>query len=206
MLKLSMNSRDLYFSLAAAILTAVFLQPTLSATKITSSLPVPFAVLLIGFVIVSVIGMYLVSVISKKLPILWQVAKFGQIGVLNTAIDFGILNILITASQITSGVGIIFINAISFSLALINSYFWNKNWVFSGNKKSHFITFAVVTLIGLSLNTGIVYFLTTYVPPVFVSTQTLWANLAKLLATAASLIWNFAGYKLIVFKSKSARS
>lgn len=198
-----MKSRDFNFSLAAAIITAVFLQPTLNATKITSSLPVPLVAVLIGFVIVSAIGMYIVSVISQKLPILWQIAKFGQIGVLNTAVDFGILNILISITQIASGVGIIFINATSFMIALANSYFWNKNWVFAGNKKSNFITFATVTLIGLSANTGIVYFLTTYIPPVIVSSQTLWANLAKLMATVVSLVWNFSGYKLIVFKTGS---
>ncbi len=201
-----MKSRDFSFALAAAIITAVFLQPTLSATKITDGLPVPLTVVLIGFVIISIIGMYIVTLISKKLAILWQIAKFGQIGVLNTAVDFGILNILISYTQITSGVGIIFINVSSFLIALVNSYFWNKNWVFSGTKKSNFITFATVTLIGLSANTGIVYVLTTYVTPVVVDSETLWANFAKLLATVVSLIWNFTGYKLIVFKKSSNSS
>jgi len=55
-------------------------------------------------------------------------------------------------------------------------------------------------LIGLAINSGIVYAITTFVPPTFVDSQKLWANLAKVLATGISLVWNFTGYRLIVFK------
>jgi len=199
-----MTKNDLGFSLFTAFITSIFLYPTLKTTNIYDKLPVPLVLLFLIFPAVSIIGMFLISVIAKKLPFLWQVTKFAQIGVLNTAIDFGILNFLIGLTQITSGIGIIFINATSFTTALINSYFWNKNWVFAGNKKSNFVTFAAVTLIGLSINTGVVYTFTTFIPPVIIKSPTLWANVAKLLATALSLVWNFTGYKLIVFKGTTA--
>lgn len=198
-----MSKRDLFFTFACALITSVFLFPTLNSTNLYSKLPVPLVLLFLIFPAVSVIGMFIASILGKKVPILWQISKFGQVGVLNTAVDFGILNFLMAAVQVNSGVGIVFINATSFTTALINSYFWNKKWVFVGQNKSNFITFAVVTLIGLSINTGIVYGLTTYVPPILVKSNTLWANLAKLAATGFSLIWNFIGYKLIVFKNNS---
>ena len=204
-MELYMNKNDLGFSLAAAVITAIFLYPTLTTPDLNAKLPVPVILLLIIFVAVSAVSMYAAEVIGRKIPFLWPIAKFGQVGVLNTAIDFGILNFLISITQITSGTGIIFINATSFTTALINSYFWNKGWVFLGSKKSNFITFAVITLIGLSINTGVVYALTTYVPPVIVHSQTLWANVAKLLATGLSLVWNFVGYRLIVFKNAPAQ-
>jgi len=195
-----MTFRNSFLSFAAAVLIALFLIPTLITTQTINI--IPFSVYLLFFLLPLVVvpGMIIANYIGKKLGILWQLAKFALVGVLNTVIDFGVLNFLIAITTTTSGIGIIFINAISFLTAVINSYFWNKEWVFTAGKKGNFATFFIVTLIGLSINTGIVYTLTTYIPPVIVSSETLWANLAKVLATGISLVWNFMGYKLIVFK------
>ncbi|OGD95445.1 hypothetical protein A3F02_03265 [Candidatus Curtissbacteria bacterium RIFCSPHIGHO2_12_FULL_38_9b] len=144
--------------------------------------------------------MIVVSFAAKRFGLLWQFSKFALVGVLNTAIDFGILNLMILLTGITSGIGIIPLNIVSFSAAVTNSFFWNKKWVFQSPKEANFITFFVITLIGLVINSSIVYIITTFVPPVFVESETLWANLAKVLATGVALFWNFTGYKLIVFK------
>lgn len=195
-----MEKRDLLFSLAAAFLIALFLLPTLINTQLYNKLPIS-PILLFGslpFVIVG--GMFVAAFLSQWIAVLWQLAKFALVGVLNTAIDFGILNLLIAMTGATSGIGIIFVNATSFSTALVNSYFWNKEWVFGQGKKSSFLVFWVVTMIGLSINTGTVYILTTFVSPILVDSPTLWANFAKVLATVLSLVWNYSGYKLIVFK------
>lgn len=194
-----MTKRDLVLSFMAAVGAAVFLLPTLFNTGLYDKYPNILFLLFGAWPLVIVTGMIFAYFVGRKLAILWQFAKFALVGVLNTAIDFGILNFLILITGITSGLGIIFINAASFSMALVNSYFWNRGWVFAANRGS-FLTFIAVTLVGLSINTGIVYGLTTYVPPVLVDSKTLWANLAKVLATILSLIWNFAGYRLIVFK------
>lgn len=198
-----MNKKDLTFSLVCAVLTSVFLYPTLQIVHLDSKLPIPLALFLAAFIVVSVVGMFIATVIAKKISFLWQIAKFAQVGVLNTAIDFGIYNFLISTTNINSGVGIIFINAVSFCAALVNSYFWNKRWVFGEEKKSNFVTFAVVTLVGLSINTGVVFALTTFFSPIAGISDTLWANVAKVGATGLSLVWNFLGYKLIVFKTSS---
>lgn len=195
-----MSKRDLGFSLTAALVTAVFLLPTLANTGFYNRLPFPLILLFIIFPIIAVFGMFVAYFIGRKIAIIWQLAKFAFVGVLNTAIDFGILNLLMALAGVTSGVGIILMNATSFSTAVVNSYFWNRGWVFSASKRNNFIIFVAVTLIGLSINTGVVYVLTTFVPPILVKSATQWANLAKILATGLSLIWNFAGYKLVVFK------
>lgn len=197
---LELQSKDIFFSFGAAILMAVFALPTLSNTGLYSWLPAPLLLLFIVLPALTVVGMYIATYLARKMAVLWQLAKFALVGVLNTAIDFGILNFLILGTGITGGTGIILINAASFSTALINSYFWNKEWVFAGSKRANFKSFAIVTLIGLGINTGIVFILTTFFPPIFVTSETLWANLAKVMATGVSLVWNFAGYKLIVFK------
>lgn len=194
-----MNKKDILLSFSAGLGIAFFLIPTLLNTNLGSKIPL-FPVSLLAIPVITLCGMYVANAISKSLPIIWQLAKFALVGVLNTAIDFGALNFLISRTGVTGGSLIILLNATSFSLAVINSYFWNKDWVFSDGKKSNFVTFFAVTLIGLAINTGIVFGLTTYVPPLLVKSDKLWANLAKVLATGLSLIWNFLGYRLVVFK------
>ncbi len=136
-----------------------------------------------------------------------QFSKFVVIGLMNTAIDFSILNLLMWQTGIYKGKWIILLNAIAFTVAVINSYFWNKYWTFRakeadepGEIAKEFSQFIVVTLIGLAINSGIVYGVTTFIPPFFGLSLELWANLAKAAATGLSLIWNFIGYKFIVFK------
>ena len=195
-----MQRRDLLLSLAAAFLIALYLLPTLINTNLIFKIPQPLLLLVVALPILTPIAIFIAWYIAKKNKLLWQLAKFALVGVLNTAIDFGILNFFIGMTGVASGAGIILINTTSFSTALVNSYFWNRDWVFGQTKKSNFLTFMLVTLIGLSINTGVVYILTTYIQPILVTSPTLWANLAKVAATVLSLIWNFTGYKLIVFK------
>ncbi len=126
---------------------------------------------------------------------------------MNTAIDFTVLNLLMWWTGIYKGGWIILLNAVSFSIAVINSYLWNKYWTFRareadepGEVAKEFSQFIAVTLIGLGINTGVVYGITTLIAPVFGLSPEIWANLAKATATGFSLIWNFIGYKFIVFK------
>ncbi len=197
-----MPQKDLLLSIFASYVAAISLLPTLINTQYIDKLPYPYVLLFVIFPIVCVVGMQIAHRVGKKYSFLWQMAKFGFVGVLNTAIDFGVLNALIALTSITAGIGIIGLNVLSFLVAVTNSYFWNKQWVFSAGKKGNFVTFLVVTLIGLSINTGTVYILTTYLGPDSNSSQTQWANLAKVIATCFSLMWNFVGYKLIVFVKK----
>lgn len=136
-----------------------------------------------------------------------QFSKFVVVGFLNTALDFGILNLLMWWTAIYSGRWIILLNIISFSVAVINSYFWNKFWTFrakeadeAGEVAQEFSQFAAVTLVGLAINTGVIFVVTTHIPPFFNLSSEIWANFAKAAATGFSLIWNFIGYKFIVFK------
>jgi putative flippase GtrA len=132
-----------------------------------------------------------------------QFSRFVVIGVMNTAIDFSVLNLLMWWTGIYAGKWIFLLNAASFFVAVINSYFWNKYWTFKDRdeiKVNEFSQFIMVTLIGLAINSGIVYGITTFIPPVYGLSKELWANLAKVVATGLSLAWNFIGYKFIVFK------
>ena len=136
--------------------------------------------------------------------IIRQFSKFILVGGVNTGIDFLVLNALMYVTGITGGSGIFMLNMISFSVAVVNSYFMNKYWTFQDLRKegeeTKFAQFIAVSLAGAALNSSIVAVFTTLVAPMFGLSPQLWANVGKLLATGASLVWNFIGYKLFVFK------
>lgn len=155
------------------------------------------------FPVLTLVGMWVTYIIAGKIPVLAQIAKFGAIGVANTVIDFGVLNFLSAYFGIFGGLKISPLNATSFTVAVINSYFWNKYWTFkSGNKGGgkQFIEFIIVSIIGMGINTGIVYMATTFAQPFAGFSEAQWLNVSKVLATFLSLVWNFIGYKFIVFK------
>ena len=187
-----MGKRDIFFALAISYLVSIFSITILVNTDLLDRIPFVLVFLFAAFPIATVFGTLIAILVGKKIPILWQVAKFALVGVLNTIMDFGILNFLILITGIVSGVWIIIMNATSFSVSIVNSYYWNKEWVFP--------TIFLVTIVGLGLNTGIVFVLTTYVHPILGVSPKMWANIAKALATGVSLFWNFAGYKIIVFR------
>lgn len=133
-----------------------------------------------------------------------QFSTFVLIGGINTAIDFAVLNIEIKLTGVTSGSGLFVMNTISFLVAVVNSYFMNKYWTFQDvarqQEETKFVQFIAISLIGSGINSSIVYGITTHISPIFAVSPLLWANIAKLFATGISLVWNFVGYKLFVFK------
>jgi len=153
-----------------------------------------------------------------------QISKFVIVGVINTGIDFAVLNLLTSLTKIYSGKWIVVFNSISFTAAVINSYFMNKRWTFHqsadiarppadnqklnskerGQKQTpkEFMQFVIVSVIGISINDIIVYGITTFTAPLFGLSEKLWVNAAKICATATSMVWNFIGYKFFVFKPK----
>ncbi len=197
-----MKNKDLLLGLAAGFLTAIFLVPTLINTGYYSKLPYEWLIIFVGLPVLAVVGLVVGNFLGRVVPLMWQFAKFVLVGVLNTAIDFGILNLIVFLTGITQGIGIFFTAAISFSVATINSYFWNREFTFSSKKKAgqNFTAFLTVTAIGLLMNALVVYFLSTYIFPHLIANANLRPNVAKLLATVITLFWNFVGYKLVVFK------
>ena len=69
-----------------------------------------------------------------------------------------------------------------------------------------FALFLAVSLVGIFINSGIVGGVTSALPPQFGFNQELWTNIIKAGATGIALVWNFVGYKFIVFKSKGSTS
>lgn len=171
--------------------------------------------------IVCAVCFYIAFLISKKIPVIYQVAKFALVGGLNTLVDWGILAFLIFFFRkffITEPEGVLFIvfsvtiifyslyKAISFVLATLNSYIWNKFWTFkrqaSESVSKEFTQFIIVSIIGFLINVGIASGIFKFMAPVGGLNSDQWGIAAAVVATAISMIWNFLGYKFIVFDVK----
>ncbi len=151
----------------------------------------------------SLFGIFIAVAIGKKLRIILQAAKFFLVGTLNTLIDLVILNILIWISGIAVGALYSAFKAISFLVATINSYLWNKYWTFGKRETpapKEFFKFLIVTAIGLLINVGVASFVVNVVGPKFGLTEKIWATLAAIVAAFFAFAWNFLSSKFIVFK------
>ena len=131
--------------------------------------------------------------------------RFAIVGGVNTALDFSILFTLTMLFNIPKELA----NFISTSVSFLFSFFANKKYTFkstSKNLKRQFLLFTAVTLFGLWVIQTIII---TAITPVFIN---LGVNkpaallISKLIATAASLIWNYTLYSKVVFKKSKNSS
>ncbi len=121
--------------------------------------------------------------------------KFVIVGTIGFIVDFGTLTFLVEVV----GFPPLLANTISFSLAVLSNFTWNRYWTYpesrSKRKRIQLVQFAVVSVLGLLINNLILYLLlepfntlldsagmfppeTGYIP-------------AKIVATIVVLFWNF---------------
>lgn len=160
--------------------------------------------------LLSMLGMWVASWLGQKIKFIYQVAKFILVGLLNSFIDWGILNLLMGLAGIFEGPLFLVFKGTSFLVATSNSYVWNKFWTFkkpvdgkevAGKKATgkELLQFFIVSVISFSLNLGIAAFVVNILGRPDGISKELWANIGALSGTLAGLTWNFLGYKLIVF-------
>lgn len=130
---------------------------------------------------------------------LGQKSRFVVVGLVNTAIDFGILFILRAL-----GLPILASNIVSTTLAFVFSFYANRKFTFrsGGSARREFLLFTGVTLFGLwVVQSGIIQL----VLLAFQDSSTdggVRLVIAKLLATIGSLLWNYVLYSKLVFPAK----
>ncbi|MCD2502889.1 GtrA family protein [Clostridium sp. NSJ-145] len=128
---------------------------------------------------------------KKDLSEIISIIKFGSVGVMNTLINWIIFFVL-------NKIGIYYMiaNIIAYSIATVNSYFWNSIWVFKYNNSSKLkssIKFILLNLWGGSINTGLLYLL--------VDKLSIDKMISLVIVTGIVMIINYIVNKLWVFKS-----
>jgi len=112
--------------------------------------------LLIVLPIAAFVALYIVYFIGKRIPVAFQFGKFASVGLANTAVDFGVLNLLMLFSGVAGGIFYSVFKGISFIVATIHSYIWNKFWTFKKKETEkiggEFFQFLIVSVIGLDPN------------------------------------------------------
>jgi putative flippase GtrA len=201
----TLTKRDYFLVGFIGVAFALFAIPILNNIKLSF-----FDVNIINILILAIVlavfanlALWIAAIIGKKIPIVFQFAKFAAVGAFNTFLDWGILNLLIALTGTAAGIGYTIFKGISFIVANVSSYMWNKYWTFGSQEKAsaqEFGRFFGVSIVGMIINMAIASIVVNVIGPQGGMSPEQWANVGALAATVASLGWNFVGYKLWVFK------
>ena len=143
------------------------------------------------FTVIAPVGLFIISLIGRFIPIVVQFAKFASIGGLNTLLDLGVLNLLIFFSGFAAGYWYSLFKAVSFIVANTNSYFWNKYWTFGSSESANvkeFSQFLTVSAVGFGFNVATAVLVVNLIGPVGGISLIVWANIGAISATIISLI------------------
>ncbi len=211
-----MSKRDYRLAAFAGLLMGLLVLPVLKA--LGPAIFARFALVTVPVLLLATpLGLAIIYSISRKYSVLWQVGKFAVIGVLNMFVDWGVLTSLIFLVRKYSRIdskdfiiaGITFYSlykAASFIIANINSYYWNKYWTFATQAakktKAEFLQFFMVSFIGFVTNVFIASFVFKSVQPASGLTIDQRGMIGAAVGSAAGFLWNFLGYKFIVFKER----
>jgi putative flippase GtrA len=119
-----------------------------------------------------------------------QFLKFNAVGLLNTLVDM-----LIFSALVAAGVPALWSQCVSYGAGMANSFLLNKYWTFGGSKtagNSQFIRFVVINGVTLGLSLLLLHICTTSLGMRPIP--------AKVAVTFLTMLVNFAGSKLWVFR------
>lgn len=211
MKSIKLTQRDIIFGAINGSIFGVLLPVVLKSFNVVN-MP-PYLTTILFFMILASAGVYAGYLLSKIRSFFFQLAKFGATGAANSAIDIGVLALLVSLfyseTAVVPTVAFIIFRTMSFLLANTNSYFWNKFWSFKNKsakedtsetkKSTEFGKFLLVSAIGLVINVTVSSIVNALHGYTSINPQS-WATIAAVSGTIITLTWNFLGYKLIVFK------
>lgn len=205
-----MSKKEVYMDpikkdLLASLIVGLIAGPLSLIVLKNLNISVPWYYLIIGFPILTVTGILVARLLGKIIGIFYKFVKFGEVGGLNWLVDLGVINLLVLVSGVATGWLTVFYKAISFSVAVVNSYFWNRHWVFSDAQKQdqtkEATKFLVASLLGLAFNL-VVFSIIKFGGQAFFSgiSDTMWVNIATVVGSLSAMLFNFILYKIWVFK------
>lgn len=131
-----------------------------------------------------------------------QFMKFGVVGVIAFFIDFGIYTL---CSQVFQWHYII-AGTLGFTISVIFNYIASMKFVFTHkenmSRTKEFVIFIILSLIGLAINNGCLWFLIDFIHWPFEISKPVLELGAKIIATGVVMIWNFVTRKILLDGSK----
>ncbi|MBN2047347.1 MAG: GtrA family protein [Anaerolineaceae bacterium] len=131
--------------------------------------------------------------------------KFAVVGSIGAVVDFGTLNLLTYFTPLP----LVYAQAISFVLAVINNFLWNRYWTYPDSRtkpiRSQLTQFFIINGVGLLVRTPIIVFsekvifsltsaiVKTWTLPFadFLTPERIATNLAVVVAIFIVMMWNF---------------
>jgi putative flippase GtrA len=139
--------------------------------------------------------------LSKRwLPIsrerLWEMAKYGCVGLGNAGLDVGLFVLLYHLAGLTP----LLANTFSYSAGILTAFVLHRYWTFPGHDRSRplaqrFGLFFVFSVIGLGLSNLTVWLLIPALPP----------TAAKIASLAVTYTWNYLTSRRFVYPASPAR-
>lgn len=207
-----MTKKDFRLILVVGAAVGLLIQPIIANVLPQAHLGILGRLLMfLFFAIFAPFALWVAYLVSRLWKGLYQFAQFAAVGTLNSFIDVGVFNLetfLVGTAAVSTTIFAVF-KAISFLCATTNSFFWNKYWTFSssaapegsGHQTKETVSFYVVAFIGWAVNVGVATFIKTLEPSGIAAR--IWVNIvAPVCGIAASFLWDFFGYKYLVFKHK----
>lgn len=134
-----------------------------------------------------------------------QIMKFGIVGVLSFAIDFGIYSILVYFTPVP----LLVANFFGFTVSVIFNYVMSMKFVFERkenmDKKAEFVIFVILSLVGLVLNEFLVWLFVEFAYENIAIVEKLFSHnmmkmIGKILATGIVMVYNFISRKIFLEK------
>lgn len=125
--------------------------------------------------------------------ILWRLVRFGIVGASGMVVDFAVTWLCKEKLRWNKYVS----NSLGFVIAATNNYVWNRLWTFESQSEAvgrEYLSFLIISVIGLGLNNLIIYLLHDKLRLNF--------YLSKLIAIGCVTLWNFTLNYVITFRAQ----
>lgn len=198
------NRKDLISCVLTGLITGLVAWRIAVFLQIQPVFGVSFIWFLAAVPLCWILGVNLGYFLGRFMGFFNQFGRFVAIGFTNAAVDFGILYLLIAISGVSSGAYYSGFKTISFVMAAMHSYVWNKFWVFDSGASQQvgqeMTKFFAVTISAAIINVLTASIIVSYVGPQFGLSAEAWAGFGAAVGSATALAFSFVGFRMIVFR------
>ena len=132
-------------------------------------------------------------------------SKFSIVGLSNSVIDIGVLNLFLWLQPTREVYLLVLYNGIALVLANLNSYVWNTLWTFRSRAEHdlrQILLFALQVLVNIGVSSGLFWAL---IHPIIVYTEVptyLAGNVAKIISVTVASTISFFIMRYVVFSRR----